>query len=108
MPKTKPRVNKSKLVRELIAKHPDMGPSEMADEANRALKPYRQTISPGFVSNIKTKLKGRQGAKKKASGGSPGRLVANAAALINWCGSAEAAKEAIDEAVEVAALVNGK
>ena len=96
----KARVNKSAKVREYLAAKPDAGPTEVA----QALRAYK--ISPGFVSNIKTKLKKQNGA---AGGGRRGsRRGANhegivvAAELIHVCGGVAAAQDALSAAGKVA------
>ena len=96
----KTRVNKSAKVREYLNSKPNAGPTEVA----QALKAYK--ISPGFVSNIKTKLKkqngavgiGRRGSKRN---GSHAEIVV-AAELIHVCGGVAAAHDALSAAGKVA------
>jgi hypothetical protein len=59
----KQAVNKSKAVREYLKAHPKAMSSEIAT----ALTKQGIKITPGYVANIKTKLKGRRRARKVAA-----------------------------------------
>lgn len=100
------KVNKSEEVRKYIGQHPDAGPTEVSE----ALKKF--SISPAFVSNIKTKMKnggqkrkrrrGRRPAAAKGNSGSAAESVVAAARLIQLCGGAKEAGDAIRTAEKVA------
>lgn len=93
----KRKVNKTALVREYMAKHPDAGPSEVAN----ALKAYK--IPAGYVSNIKMKLKKGSGkSARRRRAGSAGDNVVAAAAFIKSCGGVDEARRSIEIAQEVA------
>ncbi len=102
----KRKVNKTALVREYLEKHPNAGPSEVS----QALKAYQ--IPPGYVSNIKLKLKkssnGTVGRRRAAATGSAnsGENVVAAAAFIQSCGGIAEARQAIEIAQEVARALN--
>ena len=100
-------VNKSALVRDYILGNPDQGPSDIAT----ALKRYK--IKPGFVSNIKTKMRkdglieggvGRRNGRRKQVSTSTDGIVA-AARLIQLCGGVQEASEALKAADRVASLI---
>lgn len=90
------KVNKSAEVRQYITDNPEAGPTEIA----QALK--RLNITPNFVSNVKLKMKSKNGKGKKAA--DFGSLVA-AAQFIKSCGGVDNAKEALRVAEEVVSAV---
>ena len=97
----KRKVNKTALVRDYMDKHPNAGPSEVAN----ALKAYK--IPAGYVSNIKMKFKkgsGKLARRRRGSGSAnaAGENVVAAAAFIKSCGGIYAARESIEIAQEVA------
>ena len=88
-------MNKTQLVKEYFEKHPDAGPSEVAE----ALKKHK--ISPAYVSNIKFKIRHGKVAGMK---GQPSLVAAD---LINACGGEEGAIAAIKETAQIARRVSG-
>ena len=88
------KVNKSAEVRQYITDHPDAGPTEIAN----ALK--KLNITPNFVSNVKLKMKTKNGKKP----GDFESLVA-AAEFIKSCGGVDNAKEALRVAEQVVSAV---
>ena len=97
----KRKVNKTALVRDYMDKHPEAGPSEVAN----ALKAYK--IPAGYVSNIKMKLKkgsGKPLRQRRGSGSTnaAGENVVAAAAFIKNCGGIDEARRSIEIAQEVA------
>ena len=97
------RVNKTQLVRDYLAKHPDAAPKAVA----HALR--RHSISANYVSGIKTKLKsGSKGArrsKRRASAQAAtteSHSILAAAALIKSCGGLREARASLDLAQQVA------
>jgi hypothetical protein len=94
----KARVNKSAKVREYLKTKPDAGPTEVSE----ALKAYK--ISPGFVSNIKTKLRKQNGAvgRRGSKGRGSHQGIVVAAELIHVCGGIAAAQDALNAAGKVA------
>ena len=96
----KRRINKTQLVRDYFAKHPDAGPTEVAE----ALKKYK--ISPAYVSNIKFKIRhGINGAGSSTGGATPESVLA-AARFIRVCGGLDNARKALRAAGEVAEILN--
>ena len=91
----KRKVNKSKEVREYLAKHPDAMPAEVA----RALK--RFGITAQFVSNVKTKM---NSVRAKPDSAVENEIIA-AAELIRICGDSKKALESIRIAERVASLM---
>ena len=96
-------VNRSDEVRKYLATHPDSKPSAVA----QALKEFK--VTPGLVSNIKTRMKMARRKKKVAkppSSGAPAQRqlddVVAAARLIRICGGVKEAKQALDMANQVA------
>ena len=93
-------INKTQLVCEYFAKHPDAGPTEVAE----ALKKYK--ISPAYVSNIKFKIRhGINGAGSSTGGATPESVLA-AARFIRVCGGLDNARKALRAAGEVAEILN--
>ncbi len=94
----KRKVNKTAMIRDYMAKHPNAGPSEVA-EALRALK-----ISVAYVSNVKTNLKKltrQRPSTRTAYASSEGNVIA-AAEFIKSCGGLDEAIEAFKIAQKVA------
>lgn len=102
------KVNKTQEVTKYLAAHPGAKPGEVVE----ALKQYN--VSPTYVSNIKSALKGkrskkRRGGKKRAStktATAGGNSVIAAAELISICGSAEEALRALKTAEKVASVLD--
>ena len=93
----KRKVNKTAMIRDYMAKHPNAGPSKVA-EALRAHK-----ISARYISNIKSVLKKRtrqRPSTRTAHASSDGNVIA-AAEFINGCGGFDEAMEAFEIAAEV-------
>ena len=94
----KREVNKTAMVRDYMAKHPNAGPSEVAE----ALTAHG--ISASYVSNIKSKLKKRprqRPSTRTAHASADGNVIA-AAEFINSCGGFDQALEALDIVQKVA------
>ncbi len=93
----KRKVNKTAMIRDYMAKHPNAGPSEVA-EGLRAHK-----ISVSYVSNIKLKLKKdtRQRPSTRHDASTDGNVIA-AAEFIKSCGGIDEALEAFEIAQKVA------
>lgn len=94
----KAKVNKSALIREALAANPEKSPLEISE----LLKGKGVTISPLYVSNIKSNAKGKKKAKKlkrkaaRAAAGNSGMGAVNAAIeFIKSAGGLDAAKEAL-------------
>jgi hypothetical protein len=88
----KRKVNKTALVRDYLTKHPNAGPSKVA----QAFKEYK--ISASYVSNIKSKLKNRtrqRPSTRTAYASADGNVIA-AAGFIKRCGGIDEALEALD------------
>ncbi len=98
------KVNKTVLVQDYLAKHPNAGPAEVA----KSLKEHM--ISAAYVSSIKTRLKrGTRNKVRKLKGPSTRKLYASvdenviaAARFIKSCGGVEEAAEAFGIAQKVA------
>ncbi len=91
-------VNKTAIVRDYMAKHPNASPLEVAE----ALKAHG--ISASYVSNIKIKLKKRtrqRPSTRTAYTSSDGNVIA-AAEFIKSCGGLDEAHEAFEIAQKVA------
>jgi hypothetical protein len=93
----KRRVNKSALIREYLANHPEMGPSEISE----TLAKQKIKASPAYVSDIKAKMKsgaapskpGRKKAKTSSASqdmAQAGNLMMNAIDLVMRAGYKEA------------------
>lgn len=99
----KRKINKSEKVREYLAKNPDAMPGDAAAD----LKRYG--ITPGFFSNVKSKLKNHQAPKKHGKKTRDSRAATSeilaAAALIRTCGGVEQAQGVVRDAGEVAKLL---
>lgn len=93
----KRRVNKTQLVKDYFAKHPDAGPTEVSE----ALKKYK--ISPAYVSNIKFKI--RHGINGGSGIGAAPDTVLAAARFIRVCGGLDEARKALRAAGEVAEIL---
>ena len=94
----KRKLNKTAMIRDYMAKHPNAGPSEVA-EGLRAHK-----ISVSYVSNIKLKLKKdtrQRPSTRTAYASSEGNVIA-AAEFIKGCGGLDEAIEAFEIARKVA------
>jgi hypothetical protein len=98
----KRRINKTQLVREYFAKHPEAGPSAVAD----ALKKYK--ISAAYVSNIKFKIRHGVGGSGVSTGGASPESVLAAARFIRVCGGLDNARKALRAAGEVAEILKTK
>ena len=102
----KRKINKSQKVRDYLTAHPDVGPKKVA----QALKQYG--ITPGFVSNVKVKMKkiqegngkpnkrGRPAGSTKTADACIDSVIA-AATFIGTCGSIEEARRALQVAEEI-------
>ncbi len=91
-------VNKTAMIRDYMAKHPNASPSKVA-EALRAHK-----ISASYVSKVKTKFKKRtrqRPSTRTAYASSDGNVIA-AAEFIKGCGGIDEATEAFKIAQKVA------
>ena len=93
------KINKTELIREYMAQHPEDGPSAVA----KALEKYK--ISAAYVSNIKMKLKGGGILGRGVPNGSAEAVVA-AAEFIKMCGGVDQAKAAIRAAEKVVAALD--
>jgi hypothetical protein len=97
----KRKVNKTAAVKEYLVANPDAGPKEVV----AALKKNKITVTPNYVSNIKSKSGGKQvkrrGRRKaavaaaSANGPLSGKL-AEAIQLVEKVGGIEKAKETLD------------
>ena len=98
------KVNKTAIVQDYLAKHPNAGPAEVA----KSLKEHM--ISTAYVSNIKSRLKrGTRNKVRKPKGPSTRKLYASAdenviaaARFIKSCGGVEEAVAAFGIAQKVA------
>ncbi len=96
------RINKTAMIRDYMAKHPNVGPSEVA----KALRAYKIPVS--YVSNIKTKLKKgtqQRPSTRTAYASSEGNIIA-AAEFIKSCGGLDEALESFEIAQNVARAVD--
>lgn len=104
------KTNRSEVIRQYLAEHPDEGPSEVA----QALK--RHKVTPHLVSNVKSKMnKGSSPRRKKVAKRSAPSVaptgtdefanVVAAAQLIKTCGGLEQAQQALKAAGKVADLL---
>jgi hypothetical protein len=96
----KRNLNKTQLVKDYFAKHPDAGPSQVAE----ALKKYE--ISPAYVSNIKFKIRHGIGGTGSSTGGASPESVLAAARFIRVCGGLDHARKALRAAGEVAEILS--
>ncbi|MSR59198.1 MAG: hypothetical protein EXS05_16405 [Planctomycetaceae bacterium] len=94
----KAKVNKSAMIREALAAHPEKSPIEISE----LLKTQGLKVLPQYVSTVKTMAKGKKKAKKlkrkaaRAAGGHDGMGAVNAAVeFIKSAGGLEAAKAAL-------------
>ncbi|MSR60477.1 MAG: hypothetical protein EXS05_23025 [Planctomycetaceae bacterium] len=94
----KAKVNKSALIREALAAHPEKSPIEISE----LLKTQGLKVPPQYVSTVKSMAKGQKKAKKlkrkaaRASAGQDGIRAVNAAVeFIKSAGGLEAAKAAL-------------
>jgi hypothetical protein len=94
----KRKVNKTAMIRDYMAKHPNAGPSKVA-EALRAHK-----ISASYVSNVTTKLKKRPRQRPSTRTGYASSVenIIAAAEFIKSCGGIDEAIEAFEIAQKVA------
>lgn len=96
------KVNKTALVKDYLAKHPNARPAEVS----KSLKEHK--ISTAYVSNIKSKLKWGTNKVPKRPGSSADthtstvKNVLAAAHFIKSCGGIEEATEAFEIAQKVA------
>ena len=104
------KTNRSELIRQYLAEHPDEGPSQVAE----ALKQYK--VNAHLVSNVKNKMNnaGSPRGKKVATRPAPSVATAGAdkfasvvaaAQLIKTCGGLEQAQQALKAAGKVADLL---
>ncbi len=92
------RINKTAMIRDYMAKHPNASPLEVAG----ALGEYN--IGAGYVSNVKMKLKKltrQRPSTRTAYASSDGNVIA-AAEFIKGCGGLDEALEAFEIAQKVA------
>ena len=96
-------INKTKAVLDYWKEHPKAKAAEIAE----ALTKQGTKITPGHVSNIKSKSKKRGRAVKAVSATSGVGIpeIKAAFAFLKACGSAKAAKEALAAAEEIKAMV---
>jgi hypothetical protein len=98
-------VNKTALVKDYLAKHPDAMPKAVAD----ALAEFE--ITPSYVSNIKLKLKSGwsagtgRGHRTSVETSNSGEQVVAAAGFIKACGGIEEARESLALAEKVARVL---
>ena len=102
------KVNKTAMVQDYMANHPNAGPAEVA----ASLKEH--DITAAYVSKIKTKLKRgasnnvqkRQGSSTGTHGGSADKNLMAAAHFIKSCGGIEEAVAAFEIARKVARVLH--
>lgn len=88
------KMNKTALVKEYLESNPEAGPTEVA----QALKSHK--IAPGYVSNIKMKM------KKASYPTASDNTVVAAARFIKACGGIKQARKALETAQAVASELN--
>jgi hypothetical protein len=79
----KRRINKSAIIRDYIAEHPDMGPTAIAED----LRKRKIKVTATYVSDIKAKMKtgavpGKRGRKKAAANTSATQDMMNAGQMM--------------------------
>ena len=102
----KPKVNKSKAVREFMAANPTAAPKE----ASETLTKQGIKLTANHVANIKSKMAAGKGKRKRRHTAASAMSVKSgvgipeikaAFALLKHCGSIASAKEALAAAVEI-------
>lgn len=102
----KPKVNKSKAVRDYLKDHPGTANKEVAD----ALTKQGIEISSSYVANVKGNLTAKKGKRKHRQTAATAMSVKSgvgipeikaAFALLKHCGSLALAKEALAAAAEI-------
>ena len=102
----KPKVNKSKAVREFMAANPTATPKE----ASEALTKKGIEVSPNYVSSVKSNITAKKGKRKRRQTAATAMSVKTgvgipeikaAFALLKHCGSLTGAKNALAAAVEI-------
>ncbi|MBC8871901.1 MAG: hypothetical protein H8E44_20930 [Planctomycetes bacterium] len=63
MAKKKSKVSKTQVIKDYLAAHPDAGPKEVAAAVNK----QGLGITTNYVSNVKSKMKGKGKGKKKVA-----------------------------------------
>jgi len=63
MAKKKPKVNKTQLIKDFLAENPDTAPKDVA----ATLSKKGLSVTPNYVSTIKTNMKPKTKGKKKAA-----------------------------------------
>ncbi len=98
----KRQLNKTAMIRDYMAKHPNAGPSKVA----KALRAHK--ISASYVSKVKTKFKKRtrqRPSTRTAYASSDGNVIA-AAEFIKGCGGIDEALVAFEIAKKVARMLD--
>lgn len=97
------RGNKSAMIRDYFAEHPEAGPTEVV----AAFKEKKIRVTPTLVSNVKARMQAGSGGKTAGRRGPRGRragselnlplsLLLEAKRLAEQAGSVEAARDALD------------
>ena len=102
----KPKVNKSKAVRDFMAANPTAAPKE----ASETLTKQGIKVSPNYVSSVKSNITAKKGKRKRRQTAATAMSVKSgvgipeikaAFALLKHCGSITLAKEALAAAAEI-------
>jgi len=100
------KINKSEVIRDLLALHPEKAPLELAAIIKAE---HGVAVPAGYVSTIKSNLKnkGKKGRRKamKAGGAGPVSEISAAVELVRAAGSLAEARRALETIEEIGKVV---